>query len=858
MAVSSPLMDLSAELVGQVRNKNCIVFVGPDVSTQAGSHLGPPGPSLLALELALKLGGQYEDYSLPWIAQYYVDRYDAVQLHQFVVDRLDSARYNPNPFHLMMVRLPFDQIVYTAQDDLLREAFRRCEVEVNHVLESDEALSQAAERLLVQPYGSILRLDSLKLTEDERRSVFDKRPDLAEFLRVQARRSVSLFLGCAQGDPDFREFYHALRPRVNDLLPRAHIVQAEIGGDDLKYWSRRNATVVQMEPLAFLEKLAMALEVPLPENSSEAPSSFDEQERARRERILLDFSQQLGLGSPVESGAQLQPIASGLGTLRQALSELRKAGTAMDKETPSSQDLDARLVLQEGNIEWAEGNVARAREAFEEAIRRDPGLIDAYVSLHHLLVETGERALAVEVYRQFVERDPTRAFLPPQYRLLSILGPSGVGVSYHCVDTARDLEVVVTILRRALSHQAEALARFEQEVRQLESPRIIRFLELGSFHARSYIVTEYVEARTLEAVLKGEPPAERPLSRIFEIAGQTMEAVLVGEKLGIPHLDLNPENILLAKQGVVLSNYGFSRLAHILHRSGRPTDLQRSDYQAPEQRANELGDQRSDVYALGTILYEMLAGRLPGLGEYRTVSEAHPQAGEALDVLIDHARAYDPAGRFQTVEEMKLELHRISFSTEYRRFGQYTRIALAWLSNLYAALLSRRSGWVTVGLVLGLLVLGASYRQAGNWMVYGTRALGMLAATSLATSALGHYIVREVARVRGLGSLIDSGRGIGASLGLLLTAYLIHTTQWGNSGGLDGMLGGDFLGYLVNCLGVVVLMAGGVLIFFHLAGLFFERRWKHYTLGFYAGFLGVLPLLVLLLLLRPLHYIIKW
>jgi len=858
MPSSVPVADLSAELVRQIKAKNCIVFVGPDISDPAGNQLGPPGPALLALELALQLGGQFEDYSLPWIAQYYVDRYDANTLHRFVVDRLDNAQYAPTQIHSMLVQLPFSQIVYTAQDNLLREAFRRGKVAVNHVLESDGALSQPAERLLIQPYGSVSLSGSLKLTEDERRSVFEKRPDLAEFLRVQTRMRTSVFLGCAQDDPDFREFYHSLRPKVDNLLPRSHLIQTEINKDDLKYWSERNAAVVQMEPLPFLQRLATALEIPVSISGFDELSSTNAAERARREKIILDFSQQLGLGSPVESGSQLQPIANGLATLRQALSDYRKTGTIMVKEMPSNQDLDARLILQEGNIEWAEGNLARAQEAFEEAIRRDPNLIDAYVSLHHLLVETGEMDAAVQMYHQIALRDPTRAFIPPQYHLVNILGQTSVGVSYDCKDETRNTEVVVTILRRALSHQTEALKRFEQEVKSLNSPRISQFLELNSFHARSYVVMEYVEARLLRKLLDSLSVEERQLSQIFEITNQIMEALLVGEQQGIPHLDLCPENILLAERGVVLSNYGFSRLAHTLRLSGRAMDRPRTDYEAPEQRADEIGDQRSDVYALGTILYEMLTGRIPGVGEFRTVSEVHPQAGEALDVLIDHARAYDPAKRFQTIAEMKLETHRISLSTEYRRFSQYTRIALARLSDLYAAFLSRKGSWFTFGVVLILLILGATNTGLSGWLNYGIRALGLFIVDSLVMSALGYYVVRELGRVRGLGSLINSGRGIGASLGLLLTAYLIRATKWGDSGGLSAMLGVDFVGYLLNCLTQGFLMAGGALLVFHLAGWIFEKRWKHYTLGFYAGFLGIFTFLILLVLLGPPPYMIIW
>lgn len=857
MVNSTPAVDLSAELVRQIKAKNCIVFVGPDLLIPDGSELRPPSPTLLALELALQLGGQFDDYSLPWISQYYVDRYDVVRLQNFVVDRLNSGKYAPTPIHTLLVKLPFSQIVDTGQDDLLHKAFQDCGVTVNHVVESDTALSLSSERLLIQPYGSVTRSGSLKLTEDERRSVFEKRPELAEFLRVQTRRQVSLFLGCVQDDPDFREFFHSLRPNLQDSSPRSHIIQQQVTDDDLKYWSNRNTAIIQSESLSFLQALVSALDLAVSiSGPAELPHNH-EAERARRKKIILDFSQRLGLGSPVESGAQLQPIASGMSTLRQALKDYRRTAKSAQKDLPASQSFDALLSLQVGNVEWAEGNLARAEEAFEAAIRRDPNLIDAYVSLHHLLVETGKLDAAKEMYRQIVEHDPTRAFIPPQYHLLNILGRTTVGVSYHCQDVIGIKEVVVTILRRTLSHQTEVLKHFEQEVQALHSPQISQFLELGSFHARSYVVMEYIEAGNLRQFMDRVPVEERPLSQIFQLTNQIMDALMVGEEQGIPHLSLRPENILLAERGVLLVNYGFSRMAHFLRLASRAMDRPQSDYEAPEQKADQLGDQRSDVYALGTILYELLTGRTPGVGEFRTVSEVHPQAGEALDVLIDHARAYDPNKRFQTVAEMKLENHRISLSTDYRRFSQYTRIFLAWLSKIYANLLSRRARLPTFAVILILSFLGIANLGLNGGINSTVRVLGLLLVNSLVLSAVCYYVIREVARVRGLGSLIYSGRGIGASMGLLLAAYIIRATDWGGTGGLPGMRGDYFIGYLLNLLTLSFLIVGAVLLAMNLAGWVAEKRWRHYTLGFYAGFLAAFALLLLLFWLGPPPYMIS-
>jgi serine/threonine protein kinase len=853
------VVNLLEKLAEQINQKNYIVFVGSNFPTSAKDPLGPPGSSLLALELALRLGGHFEDYSLPWIAQYYMDRFDANKLHQFIVDRLDTAHYHPNPIHHLLVQLPINQVVYTAQDRLMREAFNVNKVPVNFVLESDESLSQAADRLLIQPFGSVSHPGSLKLTADERRTTFTKRPALAQYLQTQMYTRHSLFIGFSQGDPDFREFYQSLRPTVNNYLPLSRIVQTNTTQDDIKYWSERNAEIVQMEPLSLLQQLAGTLGILASFETSEETLPFSTEERTRREAILLDFSRQLGLGSPVESGAQLRPIANGLATLRQALSDHRKSGTIMSNEETSNQDLDARLILQEGNVEWAEGNFNSARESFEEAIRRDPDMIDAYVSLHHLLVETGESKQAVDVYQQFVQRDPTRAFIPPRYELLDILGNANAGNSYQCHDKNQNKVVVVTILRRELARKTDDLKRFENEGRSLDHPQICRFVELGNFHARNYVVTEYVKAQSLREYLNNTPVEDRKISQIFDIVNQIYDVLIFGEAKGIPHLDLRPENVLMTDQGVVLSNYGFSRLAHIIRLSSRAMDRQRTDYEAPEQRADELGDQRSDIYALGTIIYEMLTGRTPGMGVYRTVTEVHPQAEESLDVMIDHARAFDPAKRFQTIAEMKVETQRITLTTEYRRIvGQYTRIILAGLSKIYQSFGSRRGIWMSIIAILLLLYTGWSDIIPSGWFKSGVRTLALFFISSLITSAMGHSMVREFGRVRGLGSLIASGRGIGASLGVVICAFIIHTTDWGTTGGIPGVDGVSFLGYVVVNLAVGLMMAFGGLVLLNSTGWIFEKRWQHYTQGFYLMFLFLFFVLFVVSVLNPpIFYIIR-
>jgi serine/threonine protein kinase len=865
----APVTTLSKDLIQHIRNKNCIVFVGPAVSVLDKDHLSPPGPATLTLELATQLREQFDDYSLPWIAQYYADRYDIDTLHNYVADRLDNPQYRPTRVHYMLVQLPFNQIVYTGQDILLHKAFENCAVPVNHVLQSDAALSLPSDRLLIQPYGSVSRPESLRLTEDERRLAFEKRPDLVRFLQNQTFTQVSLLLGFTQGDPDFRELYQFLRPQVSDTKPRAYLVQEDFRNDDRKYWTERNAAVIQMETLTFLDQLGNALGVSFTTNEDfQEPPLISGEERLLQEKIILNFSRQIGLGSPVESGAQLQPIANGLATLRQALIEHGKADTAVLEEGQSNPELDARLILQQGNVEWAEGNLDRAKEAFEKAISQDPKLTDAYLSLLHLLIETGELDRATEIYKQILSNDPKRAFIPPRYELIKVLAQTDVGVNYLCTERELARQVVITVLHPALARQLENLKRFEAQLSSLSSERISHLFEIGTYNSRSYLVTEYFEGPSLrERLNELTNDARISVPEVFEIIGRLAEALMEGARQGVPHLDLSPENILLTERGAVLINYGFSRLSRARRPLGRVIDTRSlSDYEAPEQRAGEIGDERSDVYALGTIFHEMLTGRLPGLGEFTTVSEVHPQIGEALDLLIDHARAYDPSRRFHSAEEIQMEIRRILLSTDYRNINQYIRIALAGFSNLYANFFTRKGGLSVIGMILVLLVASVfNWRLllgSSNILVYVintvARFLSLVMINSLVASALGYYVVRELARERGLGSMIRSGRGIGAILGLLISTFFISSTKWGGSGGFPEMLGEDFVSFIVACTALSILATAVALGLIQLSGWLLEKRRRHYTAGFYIGYLILCFLILLVILLGPPPYVLRF
>jgi hypothetical protein len=373
-------------------------------------------------------------------------------------------------------------------------------------------------------------------------------------------------------------------------------------------------------------------------------------------------------------------------------------------------------------------------------------------------------------------------------------------------------------------------------------------------NGRRYLISEFFPGQILKEYLKEN--GRIPLAKATEIIDEVAQALEDGNEQGVPHLSLQPNNIILSKEeGARLVNYGFFRLEQLLRESGQPIAESTEEYESPEQRLADEGDQESDVYALGTIFYEMLAGRPPGLGAYQPVSEIQLEVNEAVDVMIAHSRAFDKERRFRTVKEMRLEMHRILLDNTRGWPGQYLRIALARLSDVLAALFSRR-GLLIIVAFLALLVASETGRGELFDAARGyTRLALLLVVISGFTGALGYYVVRETARQNGLGSLIAGGRGMGAFLGWLLLFLVVRISEIDDGnlslGQLGDLMTGDFIGYIFMCVAIVMVLSFIAFVFgFNRIGDVFESRWRRYTLGYYASYLLACVLTLLLALAR--------
>lgn len=262
--------------------------------------------------------------------------------------------------------------------------------------------------------------------------------------------------------------------------------------------------------------------------------------------------------------------------------------------------------------------------------------------------------------------------LTDRYQITSHLARGGMADVYEGQDTLLNRSVAIKVLHSQFSADEAFVKRFRREAQaaaNLSHPNIVGIYDWGQAGGTYFIVMEIVDGRSLRDVLKSEGAL---LSRrATEIAAETAAALSVAHSAGLVHRDVKPGNILLAKDGTVkVTDFGIARAwddSQELTRTGAVMGT--ATYFSPEQAQGASADERSDVYALGVVLYEMLTGRPPFMGdspmsvafqhvstEAPPPSSLNPDVPESLDGVVAKALRKDPSARYQTAEEMRQDL----------------------------------------------------------------------------------------------------------------------------------------------------------------------------------------------------------
>ena len=257
-----------------------------------------------------------------------------------------------------------------------------------------------------------------------------------------------------------------------------------------------------------------------------------------------------------------------------------------------------------------------------------------------------------------------------KYQVLGILGVGGMGVVYRGLDKAVGREVAIKTITEATE---ELRHRFMLEARSgiLNHPNIVTVYDFGEQDGNPYIVMEFVPGDTLENLLN----TGRKFSLIekLEIINQLCAGLGYAHRKGVIHRDIKPANIMVQPDGnIKIVDFGVARLENRSGHTQAGMVIGTFHYISPERLLGKAADGRADIWSAGIILYQLLTGRLPFPGDdpatlHRVVREAHepvssivPGTPPAIDHLIDHALAKDPLDRYETAEDMAVDIEAIN------------------------------------------------------------------------------------------------------------------------------------------------------------------------------------------------------
>jgi Tol biopolymer transport system component len=268
------------------------------------------------------------------------------------------------------------------------------------------------------------------------------------------------------------------------------------------------------------------------------------------------------------------------------------------------------------------------------------------------------------------------------YEIVSSLGAGGMGEVYRARDTRLGRDVAIKILPELFASDPERLTRFEQEARAaaaLNHPNIAAVYDVGTEGETRYIVQEYLAGSSLRDVMTAE--RSKPIREWASMAAAIADALAAAHRAGIVHRDIKPENVIVTEDGhPKVLDFGLAKLAEPGAEgvsANSPTMmgtmagavLGTIGYMSPEQAAGQSADRRTDIFALGCILYEMIAGRRPFEGRSAAEVIAHllhdepaPLAELRADVpdeiarLVSKCLVKEPARRYQHADDLAVDL----------------------------------------------------------------------------------------------------------------------------------------------------------------------------------------------------------
>jgi eukaryotic-like serine/threonine-protein kinase len=304
---------------------------------------------------------------------------------------------------------------------------------------------------------------------------------------------------------------------------------------------------------------------------------------------------------------------------------------------------------------------------------------------------------SVTLYHHEIATIPSGTHLGP-YRIDSLVGHGGMGEVYRGLDTRLSRPVAIKVLPERLSalpHVRDRFAREARSISHLSHPNICALHDVGSHEGIDYLVMELLEGESLaERLVRGS----LPLPEVLRYGAQIAEALAFAHRAGVVHRDVKPGNIVITKGGAKLLDFGLAKTAAATFTQDAPTEqyeqpltaegsvLGTLQYMAPEQLAGEEADARTDIFALGLVLYEMTTGKRAFDGKSRTslvsaivagepsaISQIQPLTPKPIEQVIATCLAKDPDRRWQSAYDVALQLRAVAEGKGYPETGGTSR-----------------------------------------------------------------------------------------------------------------------------------------------------------------------------------------
>src|SRR5918995_655265 len=315
-----------------------------------------------------------------------------------------------------------------------------------------------------------------------------------------------------------------------------------------------------------------------------------------------------------------------------------------------------------------------------------------------------------------------------RYRLEEKIGSGGMSSVYRAFDPTLERWVAIKLMHRDISNDPDQLERFRREARavaQLNHPHVVTVIDAGEDDGAPYIVFEYVEGETLKERIRrlGRLPIDEAIAYAIEI-GRALECAHTHK---LVHRDVKPQNVLIDPDGrAKVTDFGIARSLESKGLTATGRVLGTTDYVSPEQAMGQEVDERSDVYSLGVVLYEMLSGDVPYHAETQVgvamkhvneempdVYELRPDLSAAVASVVDRATAKDPHERYGSVDEMVRDLE-ATLEVEAARGGGTTGEATTVLRSVRRPRRLRPSRMSAAGIAMG--IVGLALIGAAVWL----------------------------------------------------------------------------------------------------------------------------------------------